>query len=86
MAEPLAIAKSIDFGVTSAFRVAEVMALSIATLFALVSGLGTFYFNAPVFGSVQDYIALFIWGAGVDQTKNFIQNLERISPETQPKS
>jgi hypothetical protein len=83
---PLTIAKSGDFGWTGAFRFVEVMAFSIAAIFAVISGLGTFYFDAPVFGSVNDYITLFIWGAGVDQTKNFIQNLERASTESQPGS
>ncbi len=84
--DPLTIAKSGDFGWTGAFRFVEVMAFSIAALFAVVSGLGTFYFDEPVFGTVKDYIALFIWGAGVDQTKNFIQNLERVSPVSYQKS
>ena len=80
--EPLLIAASRDFGYRSAFRFGEVMAFSLAALLATVSGLGTFYFDEPIFGSVNNYIALFLWGAGVDQTKNFIQNLERVSPQS----
>lgn len=80
MAKPRPIAASGDFGWTSAFRFSGVAASIVAALFAIVSGLGTFYFDAAVFGTPQDYIALFIWGAGIDQTKNFIQNLEHVSP------
>lgn len=75
----LRIQRSSEYGVTSAFRFTEVAALVIATLFALVSGLAAYYFGKHGFGSIGDYIALFLWGAGVDQTKNFLQNLERTS-------
>lgn len=78
--EPLRIEKSGEYGWMSAFRFNEVIALGIATIFALVSGLATFYAGKHAFGAIGDYIALFLWGAGVDQTKNFIQNLERTSP------
>lgn len=77
--KPFPIGPSADFGATSAFKFVEIAALGIATIFAVVSGLATFYFDAPVFGSAEDYIALFLWGAGVDQAKNFIQHLERTS-------
>jgi hypothetical protein len=53
------------------------IALGIAALLAVVSGFATFYFPNPAFGTLGDYAALFIWGAGVDQTKNFLQNLSK---------
>ena len=84
--EPLPIQKSSEFGWKSAFQFNEVTALGIASVFAVISGLATFYFGKHGFGSVGDYIALFLWGAGVDQTKNFIQNLERTSGTTPPES
>jgi hypothetical protein len=77
--EPLTIGKSSEFGWRGAFRFNELTALGIGTLFAIVSGLATFYIGKPAFGTAGDYIALFLWGAGVDQTKNFLQNLERTS-------
>ncbi|MBI3374054.1 MAG: hypothetical protein HY017_20205 [Betaproteobacteria bacterium] len=76
---PLRIQSSSEYGLLSAFRFNEITSLGISTVFAVVSGLATFYFGKPAFGSVGDYITLFIWGAGVDQTKNFIQHLERVS-------
>jgi hypothetical protein len=48
-------------------------------LFASVTGLATYYFGKYAFGSVSDYIALLGWGAGVGQTKNFIQQLGKTS-------
>jgi len=75
--ESLRIRRSREYGWLSAFRVNEVIAVVIAALAATLSGLMTYYLNKPAFGSLGDYITLFIWGAGVDQTKNFIQNLER---------
>ena len=33
-------------------------------------------FLKPVFvGSLQDYLTLFVWGASIDQGKNFLQSL-----------
>lgn len=75
----LPIQRSSEYGVLSAFRFTEVAALVIATMFAVVTGLAAYYFGKHGFGSIGDYIALFLWGAGVDQTKNFLQNLERTS-------
>ena len=63
---------------------AEWLALVIAVVFALVTGLLTFYYKNPVFGSMQDYLTLFIWGVGVDQTKNFLQSIQPGSQD--PKS
>ena len=54
----------------------EQWAFGFATLFAIVSGLGTLYYKNPTFGSMQDYIALFLWGATVDQTKNFLKEIQ----------
>jgi hypothetical protein len=64
-----------EYGWLPAFRFADLMALGIAAMFAIISGLGTYYFTAPAFGSVTDYVTLFLWGAGIDQTKNFLQHL-----------
>lgn len=76
MEDVLPIDNSTDFGIWGVFRSAEITALIIATLFAIISGLASFYISNPVFGSVSDYIALFIWGAGIDQGKKFIQQLK----------
>ncbi|MEE8606830.1 MAG: hypothetical protein V3S55_04450 [Nitrospiraceae bacterium] len=73
--DALPIASSGEVGWASAFSFVEVMALAIAAILAVVSGLGTFYFDEAVFGSVKDYIALFIWGAGVDLMKYSIQKI-----------
>jgi hypothetical protein len=84
MKEPLPIKKSSDFRWIGAFRFVEVTALAIATLFALISGLQTYYIGKPSFGSMVDYVTLFIWGAGVDQAKNFIQHLAQSSTTKGP--
>jgi len=73
------IRKSSDYGWRSIFRLTDVAALLFAILFASVTGLGTYYFGKYGFGSITDYIALFVWGAGVDQTKNFLQQLGKTS-------
>ena len=77
--EPFTIKESSEYGVLSIFRFTEMAALGIATLFAVVSGLATYYFGEAAFGSITDYVSLFVWGAGVDQTKNFLQQLGKMS-------
>ena len=42
---------------------------------AAISGLGTMYIGKPTFGGLASYITLFLWGAAIDQTKNFAQHL-----------
>lgn len=73
----LPIGGSSDYGWQSVFKWADVAALAIAILFASITGLTTYYFSNHAFGTISDYVALFVWGAGVDQTKNFIQQLGR---------
>jgi hypothetical protein len=82
MDRPPVIGPSSDFGWKAAFRASEMLALAVAALFAIVSGLGTLYFNGQTFGTPENYIALFVWGAGVDQAKNFVQNLAQVSSRT----
>jgi hypothetical protein len=69
------VGKSEEFRMRAAFQTAEVLALGIALLVALLSGLQTLYFTNPVFGSAKDYVALALWGFGVDQATNFIKLL-----------
>jgi len=76
---PMTIVKSSDYSALSILRSADLAALLIAVLFATVTGLATYYFGDHDFGGISDYIALFVWGAGVDQTKNFIQQLGKAS-------
>jgi hypothetical protein len=73
------IRRSSDYGFLSIFRLADVAALFFAIVFASITGLATYYFGKYAFGSISDYVALFVWGAGVDQTKNFIQQLGKTS-------
>jgi hypothetical protein len=35
--------------------------------------------NNPSFGSFHDYLALFTWGVGAEQGKNFLQVLQSYS-------
>lgn len=74
------INKSSEIGWHQSFENAEAWSLVIAAVFALISGLLTFYYKNPTFGSVQDYLGLFLWGVGVEQTKNFLQAMKSSSP------
>jgi len=68
----LQIAKSSDFGTLSGLAKVEKISWLLASIVAIVTGLSTFYF--------QDYLTLFLWGAGVDQGKNFLQAMQNYSP------
>jgi hypothetical protein len=70
---------SSDFGFFQSFEKVELASWLIAAGAAIVTGLSTFYFKGQAFGSFQDYLSLAVWGAGVDQTKNFVQNLQVFS-------
>jgi hypothetical protein len=78
--DAIAIQKSSDYGLLSYFERAEMTGWAIAAVMAMVTGLSIFWAKGLVFGSFQDYLSLFIWGVGIDQTKNFIQNVQAYSP------
>jgi hypothetical protein len=73
---PKKIVKSSEVGFVRGLEFTEWCALGVAALFAIISGLLTFYYKNPIFGSMQDYLGLFLWGVGVEQTKNFLQALQ----------
>jgi hypothetical protein len=75
------IQDSSDFGLLDAFGRVEVVSWMVAAGAALATGLGTYYYKNPTFGSYQDYLALIMWGAGMDQGKNFLQALQAVSPQ-----
>ena len=68
------VKKSPDVSFLGKLERADRLSFFIAGGFAISSGLLTFYYKNPVFGSARDYITLFIWGFGVDLTKNFLQS------------
>lgn len=78
-AEPIDVRKSSDFGYFSGLERLEIYSTLLAAVFAIISGLGTFYFKNAAWGSFQDYLTLFVWGAGIDQSKNFLLNLQGLS-------
>lgn len=80
--ENLEIQKSKDFRWRRAFEAVEVTAFFLALVVAILSGLSIKYFNNPTFGAGGDYLMLFLWGAGADQTKNFVQTLQSYSVRT----
>ena len=72
-----------DFRIWNLFAAAEYISWSIAALVALLTGLGTYYYKATTWGSFQDFLTLFLWGAGMDQGKNFLQTLQQVSGSSQ---
>ncbi|MEE8079067.1 MAG: hypothetical protein V3T18_08730 [Pseudomonadales bacterium] len=74
--DTLTIRKSTVFETWRSLRWTEFWATITAAVIALVSGLSSFYVGNDSFGSTQDYVSLFIWGAAIDQSKNFLQQLQ----------
>ena len=75
-AGPLTVSPSRDFGIYNDLEKVQWISFLVAAGAALLSGMMTYYVNHPGFGSASDYLTLFAWGAGVDQGKNFLQNLQ----------
>ncbi len=61
------------------FETTEVAALAMAVIAALATGLSVQYAKSPTWGSAQDMLTLFLWGIGIDQSKNFLQLLQSYS-------
>jgi hypothetical protein len=74
-ANPIPVAKSNVFRIFTRYEAADLIGFALATAASVASGL-TLYALKPVFvGSLQDYLTLFVWGASIDQGKNFLQSL-----------
>jgi len=54
----------------------EGFSLGISIALGVVTGMATLYYASETFGSAKDYLTLVLWGAGVDQTKTFLQVLQ----------
>jgi hypothetical protein len=81
------IKASSDFQPYNILAWTEFTSWVIAALVAIATGLTMFYFKGTYWGTIQDYLTLFLWGIGVDQGKNFLQALQTYSAQpTQPAS
>jgi hypothetical protein len=60
------------------FALEEMVLIAVSAAIAFASGLVLYYMPKPNFGSVQDYLALFTWGVGVDQGKNLVQTFQNL--------
>jgi hypothetical protein len=71
-----------DFGSLRGLARVEWISWVLSAIVAVVTGLSMFYYKGPTFGTFQDYLTLFLWGAGVDQGKNFLQAMQTYSVST----
>jgi hypothetical protein len=78
------IQDSTDFGVLDLFSRVEYISWLIAVAVAVATGLATYYYKNPAFGSYQDYLTLALWGSGMDQGKNLLQALQAVSGQPAP--
>jgi hypothetical protein len=75
------IVPTTDFGIFRGLARVEWMSWILAAFVAIVTGLSTLYFKGATFGTFLDYLTLFLWGAGVDQGKNFLQAIQTYSAQ-----
>ena len=73
--DSILVSRSTRFSAFNSFSAGELLQLGLAFAVAAITGLQTFYYKTESFGSLADYMALFAWGATVDQVKNFLQRL-----------
>jgi hypothetical protein len=66
---------SADFGIFAKYELSDLIAFGLAAAASIASGLALYVLKPTFFGSLQDYLALFTWGASLDQGKNFVQSL-----------
>ncbi|MES9901645.1 MAG: hypothetical protein ABW168_03050 [Sedimenticola sp.] len=57
----------------------ELIGIGVALVLALVAGLQTDAFSNALTGSWKEYLTLFAWGVGADQTRNLLKNLDAIT-------
>ena len=73
IAPTLVINKSAAFRAARSFETNESIPLVLALVVAIGTGMSTLYATNATFGSLGDYLGLFLWGAAVDQGKNALQ-------------
>ncbi|HEY0550451.1 MAG TPA: hypothetical protein VGF13_12685 [Verrucomicrobiae bacterium] len=68
-----------DFDWKEGLEAVELGSLFLAAIIAIATGISTVYFKNTSFGTFQDYLLLFLWGAAVDQMKNTLQVMQSYS-------
>lgn len=81
LSDAVEVSKSSDFRAWRIAESADWIAFFVALLVSVLSGIKLYALGAT-FGSLSDYLALFTWGAGIDQGKNFLQSLGAYSSES----
>lgn len=69
----LPIEKSAAFSLARSFETTDRIPLMLAFVVAIATGMSTLYAGNATFGSLGDYLTLFLWGAAIDQSKNILQ-------------
>jgi len=74
-----------EFGVTGAFGRAESIAVIMAALVAVVTGMQSTFYDKALFGSLENFLGLFGWGVAAEQTKNFLENIRTYTGSAETK-
>lgn len=70
---PLHVGPSRAHGIMQAFEHAELLSWATALAIAIFSGLSIYYVSAAGWGGFKDYLTMFLWGAGMETGKTFLQ-------------
>ncbi len=57
----------------------ELIGIGFAFVLALIAGFQSEAFNEALTGSWKQYLALFAWGIAADQTRNLLQNMDKLT-------
>ena len=66
------------FGIVAAFRTVELVALAIALVVAVITGMQSQVYQNALSGSLAAYLALFGWGFAADQIKNLLEHIRTL--------
>ena len=72
--ETLSIGPTREFRIMKSFESAELLSWGVALALAVFSGLSIYYIDSAGWGSFKDFLTLFLWGAGMEQGKTFLQS------------
>jgi hypothetical protein len=75
--EPILIAQSTSTQISTSTRINDVISTLAAMAIGILTGITSYYLNQEVFGTAEDYILLFLWGAGIEQGTSFLTYLKQ---------
>ena len=79
MDEKMPIAQSTSTQISTSTKINDGISSVAAAIIGILTGITSYYLNQELFGSAEDYILLFLWGAGIEQGTSFLTYLKQDS-------